>query len=53
MSSTTDRWNGKLKQATGNITNDKQLKKEGQAEEAKATMKDRAKQAGRTITDKA
>lgn len=41
MSGTSDKMQGKAKQAVGKMTNDKKLQAKGKAQEAKGTVKDK------------
>ena len=50
MSSTSDKLSGKVKQAVGNATNNKELKAKGKIEETKGEIKDTLKHADDKIT---
>lgn len=52
MSGLADKLSGKAKQVAGDATNDKELKAEGKAEEAKGTLKDKLNEVVNTVSDK-
>ncbi len=52
MGSTTDDWKGRAKEAAGDITDNDDLKREGKADQAKATVKDKVEGAKDWVEDK-
>ncbi len=52
MSGTTDNAKGKVKEAVGDLTDDKDLKREGKTDQAAGTVKDKVTDAKEWVEDK-